>query len=293
MAIAKEPTVQNSPQRKRLRTVSAFVVCCNEEQNIRRCLESIKWCDEIVVVDSGSTDQTLAICNEYSAKVFRRPWPGFVEQKRFALQQCSSDWVLNIDADEEISPELRQEIEEILSDNSAGDRSCVGYYLPRVVFHLGRWWRKGGWHPEYRLRFSRRANTSWGGDDPHEKALVDGPTKRLHGELRHYTYTSLSDQVRSLNSHSSTAARSLCDNGVRFSLAALLLRPLSRFARFYLLKKGYREGLAGLIVGILEAYYVFLKYAKLWELEQQNLRLTYRGRPSQSASEWTQAGSNR
>ena len=265
MASPQEQPITPNPSALR---ISAFIVCCNEERKIRRCLESIAWCDEIVVVDSGSTDQTLSICREYTDRIFQRPWPGFVEQKRYALEQCRSEWALNIDADEEVSPELRTDIEGILAnDDPSNVNAFNGYELSRVVFFLGRWWRKGGWYPEFRLRLCRRTRTDWGGEDPHERALVEGAIGRLKGELRHYTYANLADQVRSLNSLSTAAAATLHRHGRRSSLLVILSRPIGRFFKFYVLKRGFREGVAGVLVAIFESAYVFLKYAKLWELE--------------------------
>ena len=261
----KEPDTTAPATRK---SVSAFVICMNEERNIRCCLESIKWCDEIVIVDSGSTDETLSICREYTDRIFERNWPGFVEQKRFALGQCTHDWVLNIDADEEVSFELRDELLEVLSADLKQQVDYSGYQLLRVVFYLNRWWRKGGWFPEFRLRFFRRKATSWGGEDPHEKALVSGKVTRLRGELRHYTYADMSQHARSLNLLSSVAAASMHSRGETSTLVQMLLNPLFRFFKFYVLKKGFLEGLPGLIVAFLEGHYVFLKYVKLWELER-------------------------
>jgi len=248
--------------------ISAFIICCNEERNIRRCLESLRWCDEIVVVDSGSTDGTLAICREFTDQIFERPWPGFVAQKRYALEQCRGEWVLNLDADEEVSPELREEIVGLLA---AGTQRS-GFYLNRVVFYLGRWWRRGGWYPEYRLRLCRRTATTWGGADPHEKAEVRGETARLTAELRHYTYTDMTHQIRSLNNFSQTAAKTLYARGEKWTLARMLARPVIRFFKFFVVKRGYREGMPGFIVAVLEAHYVFLKYAKVWEIEHSERR---------------------
>ena len=253
------------------KTISAFIVCCNEQDQIRRCLSSVKWCDEIVVIDSGSTDRTIEICQEFTQKIISRAWPGFVEQKRFGLSQCAGDWVLNIDADEEVSPQLRDEITGLLTRDFSSQVPENGFLLPRTVYYMGKWWRKGGWYPEFRLRFCRRSHTSWGGDDPHEKAIVQGPVGRLAGELHHFTYDELADQVRSLNSLSSAGARTLFTKGQRFSLMnGLLIRPLIRFFKFYVLKRGYREGMPGFIVALMETWAVFLKYAKLWELNHRD-----------------------
>ena len=246
-------------------TVSAFIVCCNEERQIRRCLQSVAWCDEIVVVDSGSTDSTLEICREFTSKIVHRDWEGYVAQKRHGLGLCTGDWVLNIDADEEVSPELALELQSIAAADKAGTLSTNGYYLNRVVFFLDRWWRKGGWYPEYRLRFCRRSVTSWGGQDPHEKAFVSGTTKRCKGELFHYSFTDLTDYVRRSNTLSSNATNTLIQRGARPSILNLVARPLARFFKFFILKRGFREGRAGFIVAIIEAHAVMLKYAKLWE----------------------------
>lgn len=252
-----------TPQRS---SISAFIVCCNEERQIRRCLESLSWCDEIVVVDSGSTDQTLSICGEFTSKIIHRDWQGYVKQKRFALEQCSCDWVLNVDADEEVSDDLREEILVILAqDKVSGPIPTNGFFLNRVVFFLERWWRKGGWHPEYRLRLCRRSATTWGGEDPHEKASVTGTTARCKSELHHYSFTDLSDYVRRMNTLSSNATQTLLNRGKRPSLTAIILRPWARFFKFYVTRKGYREGSAGFIVAVIEGVSVFLKYAKVWE----------------------------
>jgi len=247
------------------RRISAFIVCCNEESKIDRCLNSVSWCDEIVLVDSGSTDKTIEVAQKYSPKIFTRPWPGYVAQKAFGLEQCTSEWVLNLDADEEVSPELRDEIHELLARD---DGSINGWYVNRVVFFLGKWWRKGTWYPEYRLRLCRRSKTTWGGRDPHEKAIVEGNTKKLSGELRHYTYANITHQVQTLNNYALQAARAMNASGKKPSIAKIFLHPPIRFIKSYLFKRGYREGLPGLIVAVLESGYVFLKYVKLWEINR-------------------------
>jgi glycosyltransferase involved in cell wall biosynthesis len=249
-------------------SVSAFIVCMNEESQIRRCLESIEWCNEIVIVDSGSTDSTIAICKEFTDRILFRSWTGYVEQKAYALQQCTSDWVLNIDADEEVSPELKEEMIALLQADKKQSIAYNGFHLSRVVYYLNRWWRHGGWYPEFRLRLCRRSHTTWGGVDPHEKAIVQGATRKLGGELYHYTYSDMQDQITRLNKFSSSAAISIFSHGHRTNIIEILFRPIFRFMKFYIFKQGFRDGASGLIVALIESYYVFLKYAKLWELQR-------------------------
>lgn len=252
--------------------VSGFVVCFNEENNIRRCLESLKWCDEIVVVDSGSTDKTVEIVKEYTDKIFIRPWEGHRQQKQFALNQCTKDWVVNIDSDEEISIELRGQIIKQLVEDLEKPLKTNGFMLCRLVHFLDHWWEKGGWYPEYRMRFFRRKNTKWGGVNPHEKALVTGKIRKLTGDLYHYTYKGFHDQIESLNCHSSNAAHYLYASGKRCRLHNIVVNPCFRFFKFYFMKRGILEGIAGFIVAVNEALYTFLKYAKLWELHQAQMK---------------------
>lgn len=243
--------------------VSCTVICFNEEDNIRAALESVKWCDEIVVVDSFSTDRTLEICREYTAQIHQRPWPGFVEQKAFALSQAHFPWVLNLDADERVSPELRREIQSVLLHPNAD-----GYYIPRLVYYLGRWWWRGGWYPDYRLRLFRRDRVVWGGVDPHEKVILHGRSARLQSPMLHYTYRDIAAHLATINFFTGVAARELELRGQRATLADVFLRPLWRFVRFYVMRRGFMEGIAGLFVAQSAAFYVFAKYAKLWETTQ-------------------------
>jgi glycosyltransferase involved in cell wall biosynthesis len=249
--------------------ISAFIVCKNEAASIERCLESLSWCDEIVVLDSGSTDATLEICARHNCCIAHREWSGYVEQKSHALSLCTRSWILNLDADEEVSPELRNEIRSMLQADALGEVKENGFELLRVVFYLGRWWRKGGWHPEWRLRLARREFVTWHGEEPHEHARVQGGIGRMRGELRHYTYRDIADHVARLNAHSSSAAQALHAKGMRAGLVDLLLKPKARFFKFFLLRRGYREGLPGLLVACMEAFYVYLKYFKLWGLARK------------------------
>ena len=240
--------------------LSCTIICYDEEANIRGALESVKWCDEIVVVDSFSRDRTVEICREYTDRIYQREWPGFVEQKAFALEQARHPWVLNLDADERVSPELRREIEATL-----GDPRADGYYIPRLVYYLGRWWHRGGWYPDYRLRLFRRDHVVWGGVDPHEKVILHGRSARLRGALYHYTYRDIADHLATINGFTGVAARELRLRGRQTSVGDLLVRPLWRLVRYYVMRRGFTEGIAGLFVAQTAAFYVFTKYAKLWE----------------------------
>lgn len=265
MALAPLPSPTQTtppPEAPPRALVSCCIVCFNEEPLIRRCLESVKWCDEIIIVDSFSTDRTADICREYTGRVIQRPWPGYVKQKRFALSQTTHEWVLNVDADEEVSPELQNEILAVLQRNDPG---VDGFAMPRLVYYLGRWWWRG-WYPGYRLRLFRKARVRWGGIDPHEKVLLRGNADRLRGSLYHYTYANISDHLDSFDSLTETAAHELFIRGRRARLTDLCLRPLGRFLRMYVGRGCCREGAPGFFVAVTAAFYVFLKYAKLQEL---------------------------
>lgn len=244
--------------------VSAIVVCFNEETNIGDCLASLQWCDEIVVVDSFSTDRTVEICRQFTDRVIQRPWAGYRDQKAFAHSQATKDWVILVDSDERVTPELRGEIQRALSQDAG---RYMGYQLPRLVYYLKRWWRRGGWYPDYDIRLFRRERATWGGSDPHEKIIVDGPVGRLRQPLHHFSYRNIDDHMQRINRFTTISSGELRKDRQRFRLGDALLRPAVRFFRSYILKRGFMEGFAGFYVAVSAAVYVFLKYAKLWEIE--------------------------
>jgi glycosyltransferase involved in cell wall biosynthesis len=245
-------------------TVSAIVVCFNEERNIGACLDSLRWCDEIVVVDSFSTDRTVEICRQYTERVVQRQWAGYRDQKAFAHSLATKDWVFLVDSDERVSPELRDEIKASLLSY---DGTCAGFSVPRLVFYLDRWWWRGGWYPDYDVRLFRRERATWGGTEPHEKILVNGKVRRLRNPLYHFSYQDIEDHVQRINRFTSISSRELFQEQKRWRLRDALLRPPLRFFRSYILDRGFLEGFAGFYVAMTTAVYVFLKYAKLWELE--------------------------
>ena len=236
--------------------ISCFVVCQDEEEAIVDCLESVSWCDEIVVVDGGSRDRTVERCRSYTDRIYHNPWPGYVEQKRFGFARTSHPWVFNIDADERVTPELRDEILGVLRNAPA---HVDGYYVRRLVYYLGRWWHRGPWYPGWRLRLVRRTHASWGGTDPHDLALVQGRTRRLHAPLLHYTYRDISDHLASINRLTDMVARTQRSGT---GTLGTMLRPAWRFAWTYTFAGGWREGFAGLFVCMTAAFYAFLRHAK-------------------------------
>ena len=245
-------------------SVSAIIVCFNEEKNIDACLRALSWCDEIIVVDSFSTDRTVEICRRHTDRVIQKAWAGYRDQKAFAHSQATKDWVLLIDADERVTPELRQEIgQALLSDR---DEYC-GYALPRLTFYLRRWWWRGGWYPDYTIRLFRRDRATWAGTDPHEKVVVEGKVRRLRNPLHHFTYRNIEDHVQRINRFTSVSSQELRNANGQWRLADALFRPAGRFVRSYFLQRGFMEGFAGFYIAVTAAMYVFLKYAKLWELE--------------------------
>lgn len=243
--------------------LSACVVACDEEDRIGECLGSLRWCDEILVVDSHSRDRTREIAAAAGARVLERDWPGHVAQKEFAIRQAASDWVLCIDADERVSPELEK---EIVALRDAGFPGHAGWRLPRLSSYLGRWIRHGTWYPDPQLRLFDRRRGHWTGRDPHDRVEVAGPVGRLRGHLLHHPYRSLGDHLATIDRYTTTMAQRLHEEGRHARLLDLVTRPPARFFVFYVLRGGFREGWRGLLMAYLAAHYVRLKYAKLWLL---------------------------
>lgn len=243
--------------------ISVCVITLNEEENIRDCLESVKWADEIVLVDSFSVDRTVAVAREYTDRIFQRKWKGINDQRQYCLEVATHEWVLCVDADERLTPELANEIQSFFKD---GDPECAGFEMPRRTWYLGRWIRGSGWYPAHKVRLFRRAAGRFGDNDPHDKVLIDGEVRRLRHDLLHYSYRDLAHHVATVNSFSTTAARRKFRKGKRGSLAAMLFKPPWRFFWQYILRRGFRDGVPGLLIGAMSAYTVFLRSAKLWEM---------------------------
>ncbi len=245
--------------------LSACIVTRDEEDRLPECLDSLRFCDEILVVDSHSRDRTREFAAARGARVVLRDWPGHVAQKEFAIREARHDWVLCVDADERVSPALA---EEIIGLRAAGFADFAGFSVPRLSRYLGRWIRHGTWYPDWKLRLFDRRRGRWGGRDPHDRVLVQGATRRLRGELLHDPYRSLEEHLATIDRYTTTMAAQLHADGRRAQLSDLVLRPPLRFLGFYLLRRGFLDGWRGLLLAYLAAHYVRLKYAKLWVLDR-------------------------
>ncbi len=244
--------------------ISVTIVALNEAENIGTCLASVSWADELVVVDAGSADGTQAICREHGAVVVQHPWEGYAQQKNFALTQVRHSWVLSLDADERVTPELSEEILRALSAAAPAD----GYRIPRKNVFFGRWLRHGDLWPDHQLRLFRRVAGAFGERSVHESVLVEGRVETLSGPIEHYSYRDLSDFVQRQAAYARLSAQDAFEGGARPSPGDFLLRPLWRFFRSYVLRMGFRDGAAGLWVSLGSAWYVFMRAAFLWELRR-------------------------
>ncbi len=249
--------------------LSVCVLTCNDEAILARCLASLDFADEIVVVvDAKSRDGSEKIAREYTERAFVHAYRGDIEQKSFAVECATRDWVLIVDSDEVVTPELAGMLRSFFEREARNDM-VAGAEINRLTYHLGRWLRHGDFFPDWTLRLFRKATASWVGQNPHGRIEVTGRVTRLDGVLEHYSYRDLADQVERIQRFSDAAAAALVAQGKRFALRDLVLRPPARFARAYLLKQGFRDGLPGFIVAAATAFHVFLKYAKLWERERK------------------------
>jgi glycosyltransferase involved in cell wall biosynthesis len=261
MAPLAEPPADSSPRPP----LSACIIAMDEADRIGDCLDSLAFCDEIVVVDSHSTDRTRETAVEHGARVIERDWPGHVAQKEFTIREATHDWVLCVDADERISPELR---DEIVALRNAGFPDRAGWRFPRLSNYLGTWVRFGTWYPDRQLRLFDRRRGHWGGHDPHDRVELEGEVGALAGDLLHFPYRTREEHLRTIDSYTTTMARGLHARGKRAHPWNLVINPATRFVRFYFLKRGFLLGARGFDLAILAARYVRLKYSKLLELQR-------------------------
>lgn len=243
--------------------ISASIIVFNEEENIVELCETVSFCDEIVIVDSSSTDETVELARRYTDKIFQREFQGYKDKHEFADSKTTGDWILWIDADERITPELRQSIENLKKHNEKDLPD--GFQIARKTFYLRRWIKHSGWYPDYQMRLYRKEASYWDGVSPHETARVRGKIEKLDGEFLHYTKNSLSEHHRVTDNYTTLAAEYKFKQGEKVGAAGIFFNSIAAFIRTYILKQGFRDGVQGLIIAMFTAYSVFLKYAKVWE----------------------------
>ncbi len=245
-------------------SLSLVVIAKNEADNIGRCLDSVPFANDKLVLDSGSTDRTVPIAEAHGARIAIEEWRGFALQKKRATELALHDWVLTLDADEALSPELAKEIESLLAGASLLPDA---FAVPRLSFHMGRWIRHGGWYPDWQVKLFNRKTAHWREGEVHEK-VVAPKVVRLKSPVLHWVFTDLSDQVDTNNRYSTLGAKQLQKNGKKFSLVRLLVKAKFKFLETYIWKRGFLDGLPGFVIAVGAAYSMFLKHAKLWELQK-------------------------
>jgi glycosyltransferase involved in cell wall biosynthesis len=238
--------------------ISATIITCNEERNLPRALESHRCCDEILVVDSGSTDRTMEVAQRYGARVLEANWRGYAGQKNYAADQATHDWVLSLDADEALSEDLEGEIWQLKKNGPEFD----SYTMPRLAQYLGKWILYSGWYPDRKIRLFDRRKATWIGEFVHESVRVEGTVGQLRGNLLHYTCGSLTEHIKTMDRYTTLAAEELAAHKRTVGLRHLVVDPAWAFFKTLILQQGFRDGLEGLTIAYMAAMYTYLKYAK-------------------------------
>jgi glycosyltransferase involved in cell wall biosynthesis len=250
--------------------VSVVIIARNEEDRLGAALKSVEGvAREIILVDSYSTDDTVKIAKQFNAKIYKRKWTNYADQKNFANTKASGPWILSLDADERLSPELR---EAILSLNEP-DPSASAFSMPRKVRYLGRWIRHSGWYPDRKIRLFRKEKAVWEGEYVHESLKVDGKVVPLQGDIHHFTYRDIRDHLERINTFSDLGARKLYSKGKECRWHHLAFLPTGRFLKAYILKAGFLDGFAGFVIAVLHGYALFARYAKLKEIWKKGERI--------------------
>ena len=247
--------------------ITATLITLNEEHNIADALSSLSWADEIIVVDSESTDRTVEIAREFTDRIFVRPWPGYSGQKNFAAGQAVNEWIFSLDADERVSKELAGEIQQL---KGGAEPESAAFEMSRLTFYLGRWIRHSGWRPDYKRRLYHRERARWRGDYVHETLEADGRVERLRGDLLHHTVRDASEHHLRMDRYTTLSAQQAYSQGKRASILSLLISPGVVFLRSYILKLGFLDGMPGLAIARFAAHYEFLKILKLWEMRMKS-----------------------
>ena len=251
--------------------ISATIITFNEEPNIKAACESVAWADEIVVVDSESTDRTREIAEGCGARVIVNPWPGFGAQKQFAVDQARHDWIFSLDADERVSDELRRAIETLKA--RPGEPDAGGFLTSRRTFYQDRWIRGGGWYPDKQLRLFNRTKGSWKQRHIHESVAMNPGVSvgQLEGDLLHYTSPNAAHHHRMIGErYAPLAAQQMYEEGRRTSVLGVASAGPSAFIRSFVLKGGFRDGFAGFTIASFAAHHAFLKHLMLWEKQTTN-----------------------
>lgn len=243
--------------------ISLTVITLNAESHIARCIKSVPFASDVVVLDSGSTDRTREIAESLGARVFNEEWRGFGAQKQRATQLAKCDWVLNLDADEALSDESIQELKNLLAQKP----TVEALQFPRLSFHMGRWIRHGGWYPDWQVRLFDRRRAGWTSASLHEKVEFK-TSHRVQKPILHWVFRDLSDQVVTNDRYSTLGAKQLQEKGRKFRVFHLMTKPLVKFSETYIWKGGFLDGLPGFIIAVGAAYSVFLRWSKLWEMER-------------------------
>lgn len=263
-----------------MKKLSAAIITFNEESNIRHCIEScLPVADEILILDSHSTDKTESIARSYDRVRFEtRDFDGHIEQKNAAIDRCSHEWILSLDADERVSPELQSSLKAFKAES---DEHRNGFRLARLTFHMGRFIRHSGWYPQRRYRLFRKGKAQWAGENPHDFVEIQGQGGVLKGDIIHYSFKDLSHQVDTVNKFSSIVAFTRFRKGRRFRWLPVLYKPWGKFWEIYLFKRGFLDGFPGFAIAVASAFSTFLKFAKIYELDRKfiarpsNVRLSY------------------
>jgi glycosyltransferase involved in cell wall biosynthesis len=247
-----------------LKKISCVLITYNEEDNIRRALNSVNWCDEIVVVDSGSPDKTIEICEEFNCNIFKKEFNGYGEQKRYAVSLASYDWILNIDADEVVSDDLKNEIQNIFSNNEIGYN---GFFLPRSLIFIGKHFKYGRESRKFYLRLFNRNFGNFSVDTVHEKVELNGITNKLNGKLYHYSYSTIYQYFKKFNVYTTKAALALFEAGDRGrSVISIIFSFPVYFIKNYFIYRNFLNGMQGFLWALFSSLYPVIKYFKLWSL---------------------------
>lgn len=238
--------------------ITATIITLNEERNIARAVESLRCCDEILIVDSGSTDRTIELAQNLGVRVIEAGWLGYAAQKNWAAEQAANDWILSLDADEALSEALEAEIWTL---KKSGPRSDA-YTMPRLARYLGKWILHSGWYPDRKIRLYHRAKARWVGEFVHESVQVDGRVGHLESNLLHFTCDSLSEHLKTLDRYTTLAAQEIAARRIKVPLSRLIIAPAWTFLRSYLFQRGFLDGFEGLTIAYMAAFYTFLKYSK-------------------------------